>query len=163
VLFLCTGNSARSIIAESLLNHLGRGRFRAFSAGSHPKGEVHPLALRLLHERGLPTDGLRSKGWEEFALAGAPAMDFIVTVCDNAAGEVCPIWPGHPMTTHWGVPDPAAVEGTEMERMRAFEQATCELEARIWLFMALWLEEPDRVRLKRQLEEIGRSSIEEAQ
>lgn len=161
VLFLCTGNSARSILAEALLNHFGQGRLRAFSAGSHPKGQVHPFALRLLQERGIPTGGLRSKGWEEYAAADAPSMELIVTVCDNAAGEVCPVWPGHPMTTHWGVQDPAAVEGTEVERMRAFEKAARDLEARIWLLMALRLEEPDRARLKRQLDEIGRSSIEE--
>jgi arsenate reductase (thioredoxin) len=120
VLFLCTGNSARSILAESLLNHWGHGKFRAFSAGSFPKGQVHPLALELLASANLHKDGLRSKSWDEFAVPGAPALDFIFTVCDNAAGEVCPIWPGKPMTAHWGIPDPAAVEGTDIEKRFAF-------------------------------------------
>ncbi len=161
VLFLCTGNSARSIIAEALLNRHGQGRFRAFSAGSHPKGEVHPLALQVLRERGLPTDGLRSKSWDKFAHSGAPVMDFIFTVCDKAAGEVCPVWPGRPMTAHWGVQDPAAVEGSERERMRVFQRVACELEARIRLFTALRLEELDRMSLKRRLDQIGRSRVEE--
>jgi arsenate reductase len=163
VLFLCTGNSARSILAEALLNRFGQGRFQAFSAGSHPKGQVHPLALRLLHERGIPTDGLRSKSWEEFAAAGARAMDLIVTVCDNAAGEVCPVWPGQPTTAHWGVQDPAAVEGTETERMRAFEWAAKELEKRIHLLTALPLDQSDRSNLKERLERIGRGGTEEDQ
>jgi arsenate reductase len=157
VLFLCTGNSARSIIAEALLNHHGQGRFRAFSAGSHPKGEVHPLALRVLHQRGLSTAGLRSKSWEEFARPRAVAMDFIFTVCDKAAGEVCPVWPGRPMTAHWGVEDPAAAEGIEMERLRAFELVARKLESRIRLFIALRPEQLDTMSLKRQLDEIGRT------
>ena len=157
VLFLCTGNSARSIIAEALLNHHGQGRFRAFSAGSHPKGEVHPLALRVLHQRGLSTAGLCSKSWEEFARPRAVAMDFIFTVCDKAAGEVCPVWPGRPMTAHWGVEDPAAAEGIEMERLRAFELVARKLESRIRLFIALRPEQLDTMSLKRQLDEIGRT------
>jgi len=163
VLFLCTGNSARSIIAEALLNRFGEGRFRAFSAGSHPKGQVHPLALRLLHERGLPTDGLRSKSWNEFAVAGSPSMDLVVTVCDNAAGEVCPIWPGQPITAHWSFQDPAAVEGTEPERLRAFESVARELEARIRLLAALRLDEFDRDNLKQRLDGIRPGGPEEEQ
>ena len=163
VLFLCTGNSARSIIAEALLNRFGEGRFRAFSAGSHPKGQVHPLALRLLHERGLPTDGLRSKSWNEFAVAGSPSMDLVVTVCDNAAGEVCPIWPGQPITAHWSFQDPAAVEGTEPERLRAFERVARELEARIRLLAALRLDEFDRDNLKQRLDRIRPGGPEEEQ
>lgn len=135
VLFLCTGNSARSILAESLLNHFGAGRFRAFSAGSSPKGQVHPLALKLLRRRGLPTAGLRSKSWDEFAAPGAPLLDFIVTVCDNAAGEVCPIWPGQPATAHWGIDDPAAAQGTQVEKALAFRTALRELETRIKRFV----------------------------
>ncbi len=135
MLFLCTGNSARSILAESIVNHLGKGRFNGFSAGSQPKGEVHPYALDLLASLHLPIDGLRSKSWDEFAVAGAPSMDFIVTVCDNAAGEVCPIWPGQPMKAHWGLPDPAAVQGTEAERRAAFQHAFAALESRIKLFL----------------------------
>ncbi len=161
VLFLCTGNSARSIIAEALLNRHGQGRFRTFSAGSHPKGEVHPLALRVLRERGLSTAGLRSKSWDEFAGPRAVAMDFIFTVCDKAAGELCPVWPGRPMTAHWGVEDPVAIEGTEMERLRAFELAARKLESRIRLFTALRPEQLDRMSLKRRLDEIGRSGKDE--
>jgi arsenate reductase (thioredoxin) len=161
VLFLCMGNSARSTLAEALLNRFGEGRFQAFSAGSHPKGQVHPLALRLLQERGIPTDRLRSKSWEEFAAAGAPAMDLIVTVCDNAAGEVCPVWPGQPATAHWGVQDPAAVEGTETECMRAFERAAKELEKHIRLLTALHLDQSDRSNLKERLDRIGHSGTEE--
>jgi arsenate reductase len=134
VLFLCTGNSARSILAEALLNHFGNGRFRAFSAGSFPKGAVHPMAIELLRRMDLPTKDLRSKSWDEFAAPGAPALDFIFTVCDNAAGEVCPIWPGNPVTAHWGIADPAAVEDAT-ERSRAFRKAAAELEARIKLFI----------------------------
>jgi len=136
VLFLCTGNSARSILAESLINHWGEGRFRGFSAGSHPRGAVHPLAIELLRQMNLPTEGLRSKSWDEFAAAGTPRIDLVVTVCDNAAAEVCPVWPGHPATAHWGIPDPAAVEGTPEQRMAAFRDALGTLERRIRAFVA---------------------------
>jgi arsenate reductase len=156
VLFLCTGNSARSILAEAILNDIGEDRFSAFSAGSQPKGAVHPMALDLLRGLGLPTSGLRSKSWEEFAIAGAPVMDFIFTVCDNAAGEACPVWPGRPMTAHWGVPDPAAVEGSEVERRRAFRQAHAALENRIRLFASLPLQSIDRLSLQSRLDVIGR-------
>jgi arsenate reductase len=135
VLFLCTGNSARSILAEALMNHLGEGHFRAFSAGSHPKGEVHPLALETLRANHLPAEGFRSKSWDEFAAPGAPSMDFIFTVCDNAAGEVCPFWPGHPVTAHWGLDDPAAAGGTNQEKLRAFERTFRELDTRIRQFI----------------------------
>jgi arsenate reductase len=137
VLFLCTANSARSVLAEALLNHYGKGRFKAFSAGSFPGGKVNPLAIATLQEAGLDTSGLRSKSWDEFAAPGAPQMDFILTVCDNAAGEVCPIWPGKPVTAHWGVPDPAAVHGTEAERRRAFKDAAAILRRRIEFLVAL--------------------------
>ena len=156
VLFLCTGNSARSILAEVVLNHWGKGRFRAFSAGSFPKGAVHPMALELLRRHDLPIEGLRSKSWDEFAAPGAPAMDFVFTVCDQAAGEVCPIWPGNPVTAHWGVPDPAAAEGSEAERQQAFRSALSALEARIKLFSSLPLEKLDRLARQRQADEIGR-------
>jgi protein-tyrosine-phosphatase len=158
VLFLCTGNSARSILAEVLLDHWGKGRFKGYSAGSFPKGAVHPLALAVLERHGLPTAGLRSKSWSEFAQPDAPVMDFVFTVCDQAAGEVCPIWPGNPITAHWGVPDPAAVEGTEEERRRAFRDAFRRLEARIKLFIALPIDKLDRMALKRRADEIGRST-----
>ncbi len=154
VLFLCTGNSARSIIAEALLNHHAQGRFRAYSAGSHPKGEVHPLALAVLRERGISTEGLRSKSWDEFA-AGAAPMDFIFTVCDKAAGEVCPLWPGRPITAHFGVDDPAAVEGGQLERLRAFELVARKLESRIRLLLSLRPEQLDRLGLKQRLDDIG--------
>jgi len=157
VLFLCTGNSARSIFAESLLNHWGQSQFRAFSAGSFPKGQIHPLALDLLDGMSLPTQGLRSKSWDEFAAPGAPALDFIFTVCDNAAGEVCPVWPGKPMTAHWGIPDPAAVEGTEVEKRLAFREALRSLETRIKLFLNLPLASIDRIRLKERLDSIGQT------
>jgi arsenate reductase len=155
VLFLCTGNSARSIFAEALINRLGEGRFRGLSAGSHPKGAVHPLALELLESLGYPTEGYRSKGWEEFARPGAPELDFVFTVCDNAAGEVCPVWPGSPVTAHWGVPDPAAAEGDELARKNAFRIACRQLENRIRLFVNLRIEELDRLALKRKVDEIG--------
>ena len=158
VLFLCTGNSARSILAESLVNHWGEGRFRGFSAGSFPKGEVHPAAIALLKQLNLPTDGLRSKCWDEFAAPGAPTLDFIFTVCDNAAGEVCPIWPGKPMTAHWGLPDPAAVEGSDSERELAFRSTLAALERRIRAFVSVPIESLDRFRLKQRLDEIGRAS-----
>lgn len=144
VLFLCAGNSARSILAEALLNHLGGGRYRAFSAGSRPVGRVNPLALDCLRDRGLPPSGLRSKGWEAFANAGAPAMDLVITVCDNAAGETCPVWPGHPMTAHWGVPDPAAAEGTDASKRAAFAAAAKALEDRIRRLVALPIASIDR-------------------
>ena len=154
VLFLCTGNSARSILAEALLNRDGGGRFRAWSAGSFPKSEVHPMALRLLADLDFPTEGLRSKSWDEFAASDAPQMDFIFTVCDDAAGEICPIWPGHPMTAHWGIEDPARVEGDGQRE--AFETALEYLHNRIALFLALPIESIDRMSLHGRLEEIGR-------
>jgi arsenate reductase len=155
MLFLCTGNSARSIIAESLLNHHGQGRFRGFSAGSHPKGAVHPVALRLLQQLNLPTAGLRSKSWDEFAQADAPPIDFVITVCDNAASEACPVWPGRPVTAHWGVPDPAAVEGPERAQWLAFREALRQLENRIRIFLALPFDSLDRLRLEQRTREIG--------
>ena len=162
VLFLCTGNSARSILAEALLNHWGKGRFHAFSAGSFPKGVVHPIALVQLSAAKLPTAGLRSKSWSEFAAPGAPVMDFVFTVCDQAATEVCPVWPGQPMTAHWGVPDPAAVEGSEAARRRAFRDAYLTLEARVKLFTSLRVEALDRLSLKRRVDEIGETVAEAA-
>ncbi len=157
VLFLCTGNSARSILAESLLNCLGEGRFRGFSAGSFPKGQVHPLALELLKRMDLPSEGLRSKSWDEFATPDAPALDFVFTVCGNAAGEVCPIWPGKPMTAHWGIADPAAVEGSDADKAFAFLKALKELETRIKLFVALPIESLDPLTLREKLRSIGHS------
>jgi protein-tyrosine-phosphatase len=162
VLFLCTGNSARSILAEALLDHWGKGRFRAFSAGSFPKGTVHPMALDQLGAAGLPVTGLRSKSRNEFAEPGAPVMDFVFTVCDQAAAEVCPVWPGQPMTAHWGVPDPAAVEGPEPARRQAFRTAFRALEARIKLFASLRVEALDRLSLKRHVDEIGQTAAETA-
>jgi protein-tyrosine-phosphatase len=158
VLFLCTGNSARSILAESLLNHWGKGKFRAFSAGSYPKGQVHPLAVELLKRTNLPAEGSRSKSWDEFAAPGAPPIDFIFTVCDNAAGEVCPVWPGKPMTAHWGIADPAAVEGTDVEKASAFRKALMELETRIKLFTSLPIVSLDSMTLQAQLRELGKSN-----
>jgi protein-tyrosine-phosphatase len=155
VLFLCTGNSARSILAECILNREGKGRFRAFSAGSQPKGQVHPFALDLLKKMNHPTAGLRSKSWDEFAAPGAPQFDFVFTVCDNAANEVCPVWPGQPMTAHWGVPDPAAAEGTEAERHFAFADAYRMLNNRISIFTSLPLRALDRLTLQKRLDEIG--------
>lgn len=155
VLFLCTGNSARSILAEAILAKEGNGRFRTFSAGSHPKGEVHPLALRTLAALGYPTEGYRSKSWDEFAEPGAPEIDFIFTVCDNAAGEACPVWPGHPMTAHWGVEDPAAVEGSDLEKERAFGQAARFLKNRITVFTSLPLSSIDKLALQTRLKQIG--------
>src|SRR5476651_2227640 len=151
VLFLCTGNSARSILAESLLNHWGKGRFQAFSAGSFPKGQVHPLAIDLLKRTNLPSEGFRSKSWDEFAAPGAPPLDFIFTVCDNAAGEVCPVWPGKPMTAHWGIEDPAAANGTDAEKWAAFRKALKELENRIKLFINLPVASLDKITLQRQI------------
>ncbi len=155
VLFLCTGNSARSIMAEALLNHWGKGRFRAFSAGSHPKGQVHPLALDMLQRTHLPATGLRSKSWDEFAEPGAPRLDFVFTVCDNAAQEVCPVWPGQPMTAHWGIGDPAAVQGSDDAKARAFRVAYRELDARIKIFASLRIDHLDQMSLQRRLDEIG--------
>ena len=157
VLFLCTGNSARSILAEAFLNAAGGERFRAHSAGSHPKGEVHPLALELLQRQRIATDGLRSKSWDEFAAAGAPPLDFVFTVCDNAAAETCPVWPGQPMSAHWGVPDPAAVVGSEDARRRAFLTAWTHLSSRIRIFLSLPMDTLDRLSLQGRLDEIGRS------
>ncbi len=155
-LFLCTGNSARSILAESILNRIDPARFRAFSAGSHPAGRVNPFALELLGKHGYPVADLRSKNWDEFAAPGAPPLDFIFTVCDNAAGEACPVWPGRPVTAHWGVPDPAAVEGSDEEKRRAFREAFVALKRRIELFASLPLEKLDALALKEQLGRIGR-------
>jgi len=157
VLFLCTGNSARSILAESILNSRGRGRFKAYSAGSYPKGAVNPRALALLERMGLPTEGLRSKAWDEFAQPGAPPLDFVFTVCDTAAGEVCPVWPGQPMTAHWGQPDPVAVEGTELDKTNAFRDAFRTLERRIALFTSLPMGSLDRLALGQTVREIGKS------
>jgi arsenate reductase (thioredoxin) len=156
VLFLCTGNSARSIIAESILNRYGSGRFRAFSAGSHPKGKVHPYAIDLLKNLNYITNDLRSKSWDEFAVPGAPKLDFVFTVCDDAANEVCPIWPGQPMTAHWGLPDPAAVEGSEAEKRAAFAETSRMLTNRISIFTSLPLSSLDRLSLQKKLDEIGR-------
>jgi arsenate reductase len=162
VLILCTGNSARSILGEALINHWGRGRFVGYSAGSNPKGTVHPIAIELLRQLQLPTEGLRSKSWDEFARPDAPPLDFVFTVCDNAAGESCPYWPGQPMTAHWGVEDPAAVEGTETQKWLAFRTAFRELENRIKVFTALPIGTLDRAKLKARLDEIGRGSLEVA-
>lgn len=161
VLFLCTGNSARSIIAERLIERLGRGRFRGFSAGSRPAGAVNPLALEILERNNFQTSGLRSKSWSEFAGPDARQMDFVFTVCDSAAGEACPVWPGQPMTAHWGIPDPASVEGSEAERMLAFRHALAALERRIGIFVDLPIESLDRLRLQKRLDEIGRTSDED--
>ncbi|WFU07465.1 arsenate reductase ArsC (plasmid) [Rhizobium sp. CB3171] len=155
VLFLCTGNSARSILAESILNAEGKGRFKAFSAGSQPKGEVNPHALKELEALGYPSSGFRSKSWDEFAEPGAPEMDFIFTVCDSAAGEACPVWIGHPMSAHWGVEDPAAVEGSDIEKTRAFAQAARYLKNRITAFVSLPLASIDRLALETHLRQIG--------
>jgi|SRR5271163_2832520 len=156
VLFLCTGNSARSILAEAILNQKGSPNFTAYSAGSHPKGAVHPVALQLLDAANFPTAGLRSKPWDEFAQPGAPPLDFVFTVCDNAAGEVCPIWPRQPMTAHWGIPDPAAVESTPEQIHQAFRDAFVHLDRRISLFLSLPLDSLDRLALKSELARIGR-------
>jgi protein-tyrosine-phosphatase len=163
VLFLCTGNSARSILGEAILNKIGGGKFVAYSAGSQPKGAVHPQAIALLQRLGFPTTGLRSKSWDEFAVAGAPPLDFVFTVCDNAANEVCPIWPGQPMTAHWGVPDPAAVEGTDAEIATAFRDTMLLLQRRIELFANLPVRSLDRMSLKKRLDEIGKTTDEKAQ
>jgi len=156
VLFLCTGNSARSIMAEAILNHLGKGRFKAYSAGSHPGGRVNPFAIEQLRRASLPTDGYRSKNWSEFASPDAPQLNFVFTVCDNAAGEVCPVWPGQPMTAHWGIEDPAAVEGSDEEKRRTFSLAYAQLNRRISIFINLPLTKLDAISLKRELDTIGR-------
>ena len=160
VLFLCTGNSARSIMAEALLNRLGEGRFRAFSAGSQPKGEPHPMALDILREHGFEVGGLRSKSWHEFAGTEAPRIDLIITVCDNAAGETCPVWPGQPVTAHWGIEDPAAIEGDRQPQ--AFREAYHALQRRIGLFLSLPLESIDEMSLQSKLREIGRTGDQDA-
>ncbi|HTS11856.1 MAG TPA: arsenate reductase ArsC [Candidatus Limnocylindrales bacterium] len=156
VLFLCTGNSARSIMAEAILSHKGRPNFLAYSAGSHPKNAVHPQALQQIGDSGLPTAGLRAKSWDEFAKLGAPKMDFVFTVCDNAARETCPLWPGQPMTAHWGVPDPAAVEGSPEQIQRAFRDAFLTLDRRIGLFLCLPLSSLERLAIQREIDNIGR-------
>ena len=157
VLFVCTGNSARSILAEGLMNDAARGRFKACSAGSHPTGVVNPFALEALAELRIPTDGFRSKSWDEFALPGAPALDFAFTACDNAAGEVCPVWPGQPMTAHWGVPDPAAVEGTDAQKAKAFMDTAITLKRRIELMLSLPLKSLAGMSLQREIDQIGKT------
>lgn len=158
VLFLCTGNSARSILAEAYLNHAGKGRFKAYSAGSHPTGKVNPFAVELLAKNRIDTSGFRSKSWDEFARPGAPQIDMIFTVCDSAAGETCPIWPGKPITAHWGVADPATVGGSDEDKRKAFQKAFSELSARINLMLALPIEKLDRHALKNKLDEIGKTT-----
>ena len=158
VLFLCTGNSARSILAESLLNNLGKGRFRAFSAGSHPGGRVNPFTLELLEKNHFPTGELRSKSWDEFAQPDAPPLDFVITVCDNAAGEVCPVWPGQPITAHWGIPDPAAVEGSDEVKRHAFVDAMNQLQRRVCMFVSLPFAKLDGMKLQQAVREIGKTA-----
>ena len=158
VLFLCTGNSARSILAETLLTHLGKGRFRAFSAGSHPAGQINPFALELLEKNHFDTSGLRSKSWDEYAQPGAPRLDFVITVCDNAAGEVCPVWPGQPITAHWGIPDPAAVEGSDEQKRHAFVDAMNRLQRRICMFVSLPFATLDSMKLQQAVREIGKTA-----
>jgi len=158
VLFLCTGNSARSILAEALLNSIGRGRFKAYSAGSHPAGRVNPFALELIERNGMPVQGLRSKSWDEFVQPGAPKMDFVVTVCDQAAAEVCPAWPGRQMRAHWGIDDPAAAKGGEEDRRKAFSRAYSELQSRLLIFVSLPLDKLDPRVLQRRLDELGKLS-----
>ena len=162
VLFLCTGNSARSIIAEALMNKLGGSRFQAYSAGSMPNGSVKPQALRFAESLGFSPTEFRSKSWDEFAHAGAPKFDFILTVCDNAAGEVCPIWPGQPMTAHWGIPDPAAVQGTDIEKKAAFNQAFKSMDRRIKLFLSLPIASLDQLRIKQEMDTIGKTALTES-
>ncbi|MGM9513486.1 arsenate reductase ArsC [Roseateles sp. DB2] len=157
VLFVCTGNSARSILAEALMNHLGRGRFKAYSAGSHPAGRVHPRSLDTLAWLQLPIDGYRSKRWEEFARPDAPALDFVFTVCDKAAGEACPVWPGQPITAHWGLPDPAAAEGSEAEKLQAFHDTALALKRRIELMLALPFSTLDKMSLQKAVRNIGQA------
>lgn len=158
LLFLCTGNSARSILAEALANQMAKGRFHAYSAGSHPRGRVHPMALQVLEEAGIATDGLRSKPWDEFATPEAPQMDLIITVCDKAAGEACPLWPGHPVTAHWGIEDPASVAGSQEQVHKAFGKALQLLQHRLSLLMALKPEALDRLALETRVREIGAAS-----
>lgn len=162
ILFLCTGNSARSIMAESILNSMGKGQFKAYSAGSHPIGEINPIAADVLHNNKLSTEGLRSKNWQEFAAPDAPQMDFIFTVCDQAASEVCPVWPGQPVSAHWGVPDPVAVEGSKEEKRRAFTTAFLVLNRRISLFLSLPLDKLDALSLKSELDDIGHQQAAQA-
>jgi len=162
VLFLCTGNSARSIMAETLLNHWGKGRFQAFSAGSHPTGKVHPFTIDLLKKLKLPIGELRSKSWDEFAEPGAPVMDFVFTVCDQAAGEVCPVWPGQPITAHWGFPDPAAFVGPDVEKRALFADVFRQIENRIKIFSALPLEKLSRLAIQREVEKLGQRRLEKA-
>jgi arsenate reductase (thioredoxin) len=157
VLFLCTGNSARSIMAEKLMEHWGNGKFKAFSAGSFPNGKVNPFAIKVLQELKLSTEGLRSKSWDEFTGVNAPHLDFVFTVCDNAAGEVCPFWPGQPMTAHWGVEDPAAVEGSDKEKLAAFKKAASYLSNRIKMFTSIPLEKLDQVKIKKEIDAIGKT------
>jgi arsenate reductase len=157
VLFLCTGNSARSIMAEKLMEHWGKGRFKAYSAGSHPNGNVNPFAIQTIKNHGLSAEGLRSKSWDEFSGEGAPHLDFVFTVCDNAAGEVCPYWAGHPMTGHWGVEDPAAVEGSDEEKLTAFRKIARYLENRIKLFVALPISKLDNMKIKQEIDAIGKT------
>ncbi len=156
VLFLCTGNSARSIMAEALLNNLGKGSFRAFSAGSYPVGRVNPYTLEILEKYGFPTGDLRSKQWDEFSQADSPHLDFVITVCDKAAGEACPVWPGQPMTAHWGIPDPAAEEGAEEAKRRAFHDAMNQLQRRISVFVSLPFDKLDQIKLQQTMHEIGK-------
>ena len=158
VLFLCTGNSARSILAEGLLTNLGKGRFRAFSAGSHPAGQVNPFALELLEKNHFDTSAMRSKSWDEYAHPDAPHLDFVITVCDNAAGEVCPVWPGQPMTAHWGIPDPAAVAGTDEQKRHAFVDAMNQLQRRICMFVNLPFAALDKMKLEQAVRDIGKSA-----
>jgi arsenate reductase len=155
ILLLCTGNSARSVMAEALINTLGAGRFRAYSAGSHPTGKVNPFAIEQVRALGYPVENLRSKSWDEFAQSGAPQMDFVVTVCDNVAGEMCPLWPGHPVTAHWGFPDPAAVEGSDEVKRAAFAQTMRQIRNRLQLFLSLPLETLDRMAIESRMREIG--------
>jgi len=161
ILVLCTGNSARSIMGEALFNILGAGRFRAYSAGSHPSGRVNPFAVEQVAALGYPAENLRSKSWDEFAQPGAPEMDFVVTVCDNAAGEVCPVWPGHPLTAHWGFPDPAAVQGTDEQKRAVFAQTMRQIRNRVQLFLSLPLETLDRMALEGRMRAIGREPLQD--
>jgi arsenate reductase len=163
VLFLCTGNSARSVFAECLINRFGRGKFRGFSAGSHPKNAVNPYTIMELERNNYVTKGLRSKDWEEFSQEGAPVMDFVFTVCDKAAAEVCPIWPGQPMTAHWGISDPAALEGTDLEKKAAFARAFSELQNRVSIFVNLPIESLDKLKLQEKLDEIGKVTLDSSQ